>query len=167
MIELDKKDCLILNLLQENCRMSLSDISKKIGLSVDSTKKRINKMIKNDIFFPKIQVRPRNFGFKEIVDIRIKLHNYNKEDIDRFVNYLKENPRVSEFFSLSGEWNFSIVLISKDFKDLKNVTDEIRSKFGKIINEWSESLTTCVYKFEKYDLLKLMGYNKRGSNVQE
>ena len=55
MKELDEKDCLILNLLQENCRMSLTDISKKVGLSIDSVKKRIKRMIKDDIFFPKIK----------------------------------------------------------------------------------------------------------------
>ena len=43
--QIDEKDCKILNLLQEDCRMSLTNIAKEIGLSVDSTKKRINKLI--------------------------------------------------------------------------------------------------------------------------
>jgi len=156
MKELDEKDCVILNLLQENCRMSLTDISKKVGLSIDSVKKRIKKMIKNDIFFPKIQLRPRNFGFKNIVDIKIKLRNYSEKDIKEFIEYLKENPNVAEVFSISGDWNFSIVIIAKDAIDLGKRTGEIRNKFSKIIDIWSESLTTCVYKFENYDMIKLM-----------
>ncbi len=154
--ELDEKDCVILNLLQENCRMSLTDISKKVGLSIDSVKKRIKRMIKDNIFFPKIQLRPRNFGFKNIVDIKIKLHNYSEKDIKEFIEYLKENPNVAEIFSISGDWNFSIVIIAKDAIDLGRIAGEIRNKFSKIIDTWSESLTTCVYKFENYDMVKLM-----------
>jgi Lrp/AsnC family transcriptional regulator len=158
MYKLDEKDCLILNLLQEDCRMSLTKISKKVGLSIDSVKKRIEKMIKNNIFLPKIQLRPRNFGFNNIIDVKIKLHNYDKQDITKFVDYLQNNQRVSEIFSVSGDWDFSIVIIAKDAIDLGKVTAEIREKFDKIIRDWSESLTTRAYKFEIYDMSKLMGH---------
>jgi len=160
MEKLDEKDCLILNLLQENCRMSLTDISKKVGLSVDSVKNRIDRMIKYHIFFPKIQLRPRNFGFNDIVDVKIKLHNYTEEDIEEFIGFLEKNPRVAEIFSISGDWDFSIVIIAKDVEDLGRTSSMIRNKFNKIISGWSESLTTCAYKFESYDMLKLMGYEK-------
>ena len=153
--ELDEKDCLILNLLQENCRMSLTDISKKIGLSIDSVKKRIKRMIKEDIFFPKIQLRPRNFGFKNIVDIKIKLHDYNEKDKKEFIEFLEKTPYIVEMFSVSGDWDISIVVIAKDALHLGDITMAIRDKFGDIISDWSESLTTHAYKFEKYNMLNL------------
>jgi len=157
---LDEKDCIILNLLQQDCRVSLTKISKEVNLSIDSVKKRIKKMIMGDVFFPKIQLRPRNFGFNNIVDVKIKLNNYSHQQIDNFVEYLKENPYVAEIFSVSGEWDFSIVIISKDALNLGNITSEIRSKFGSLIRDWSESLTTHTYKFESYDMLKVMNYKK-------
>ncbi|MBI2658430.1 Lrp/AsnC family transcriptional regulator [Candidatus Woesearchaeota archaeon] len=158
MIKLDEKDCIILNMLQADCRKSLTGIAKKVKLSVDSTKKRIIKMKENNIFFPKIQLRPRNFGFNNIVDIKIKAHNYSDSDIREFIDYLKGHPNVAEVMSVSGEWDFSIVVIARDGMDLGNITRAIRNKFSKIINDWSESLTTCVYKFEDYDMLKVMGH---------
>jgi len=158
MKELDKKDCVILNLLQENCRMSLTDISKKVGLSIDSVTKRIKRMIKDEIFYPKIQLRPRNFGFKNIVDIKVKLHDYNENDKKEFVNFLEENPYVAEMFSVSGDWDFSIVIIAKDAEDLGNIIESIRNKFSYMISNWSESLTTHAYKFERYDLTKLINF---------
>jgi len=156
MEKLDEKNCIILNLLQENCRISLTNIAKKVNLSVDSVKKRINKMIKKEIFYPKIQIRPRSLGFNNIVDIKIKVHNCNNQELEKFIEYLKKHPRIAEVFSVSGAWNFSIVLIAKDYKDLGEISTSIRNKFSKIINGWSESLTTTAYKFENYDLLKLM-----------
>ncbi len=155
MIKLDEKNCMILNLLQENCRISLTEIAKKVELSVDSVKKRINKMIENDIFYPKIQLRPRNFGFNNIVEIKIRLHNYSENERNKFISYLKENPRVAEILCISGEWDLTIVIIAKDSLDLGKITSEIRNKFNKIIDDWRESLTTHVYKFEEYDMLKI------------
>jgi Lrp/AsnC family transcriptional regulator len=167
MKELDEKDCLILNLLQEDCRVSLTKLSKKVGLSIDSVKKRIKRMIKDDIFFPKIQLRPRNFGFKNIVDIKMRLYNYNEKDKIRFIKFLEENNRVAEMFSVSGDWDFSIVIIAKDALDLGEVIESIRNKFGYMISDWSESLTTKAYKFENYEMLKLMGLEtkQKGKNV--
>lgn len=159
-MKLDKKNCQILELLQKNCRISLTDISKKVGLSVDSIKKRIDNMIKNNIFYPSIQLRPRHFGFSNITDVRIKLHDYTKQDMETFIEYLKAHPNVVEIFSFSGEWDFGLVILSKSAENLDDITRTIRNRFSKIINTWSECLTTRVYKFEKYDMLKLMGYKK-------
>ncbi|MFC1754032.1 Lrp/AsnC family transcriptional regulator [Thermoproteota archaeon] len=153
---LDEKNCQILNLLQQDCRMSLTKISKEVGLSIDSVKKRIKKMIKDDIFYPKIQLRPRNFGFKNIVDIKIKLHDYTDGDINEFVEFLVKHSRVAEIFTVSGEWDFTLVIIAKDAEDLGSVSESIRNRFNRIIESWSESLTTRAYKFEDYDMKKLM-----------
>jgi Lrp/AsnC family transcriptional regulator len=158
--KLDKKNQIILNLLQTDCRMSLTEISKNVELSVDSVKKRINKMKNNNIFFPKIQLRPRNFGFSNVVDIKIKVKNYNENEINEFILYLKNHIRVVEFFSIAGDWNFSIVILAKDALEQGRLTEEIRSKFSKIISGWSESLTTKAHKFEEYDMTKLMENHK-------
>ena len=136
--------------------MSLTEIAKKVNLSVDSVKKRIDKMIKDEVFYPKIQLRSRHFGFNNVVDIRIKLHNHTSEIMKEFVEYLKKDPFVIEMFALSGEWDFAIVILARNAEHLANITDQIRNKFSKIINTWSESLTTRVYKFEEFDMLKLM-----------
>lgn len=160
MKDIDKEDCIILNLLQKNCRVSLTDIAKEIGLSIDSVKKRIKKM-ENIYFYPRVQIRPRNFGFNNIVDVKIKLNTHSKEKIDEFINYLEGNPRVTEIFGMSGEWNLSLVIISKDIDDLNEVTLDIKNKFGDIISSWSESTTLKVYKFETYDMIKLLNIEEK------
>lgn len=155
-MKLDNKNCQILNLLQTDCRMSLSEIGRQVGLSVDSVKKRINKMIDNDVFFPKIQLRPRNFGFKNIVEVKIKLNNFNKEGYKGFIEYLKKTPDIVEILAISGNWDISIVIIAKDAIDLGKITKQIRHKYGKMISNWTESITTCSYRFERYDMVKIM-----------
>ncbi|HDZ17490.1 hypothetical protein LCGC14_0712400 [marine sediment metagenome] len=154
----DEIDCEILNLLQVNCRMTLTDISKHVNLSIDAVKNRINKMQENRVFWPKIQIRPRNFGFKNIVEVKISLKYKSEDNIREFIEFLRQHPRVVEIFSISGKWDFSIVIIAKDAIDLGKISSEIRIKFGEIIRSWTESLTTSSYKFEYYDMRKLMGH---------
>ncbi len=158
MTKLDKKDCIILNMLQENCRTSLTDIAKRIHLSVDSTKKRIKKM-ENDIFYPRVQIRPRSLGFNNIVDVKIKFGNHSKKEIENLIKYLLTNSKVAELFSVSGEWDLSVVFISRNLEDQEKITSEIKNKFGNIINSWNESITLKAYKFEKYDMKKLLNFN--------
>ena len=156
MVTIDKINSIILNELQKNCRISFTNLAKIVNLSVDSTKKRFNKLLKNGLFYPKIQLRPRHFGYPNIVEVKIKLQNYDANEFQLFIDYLKNNPRIIQILSLSGEWNISIVFIAKDFSDVGVVSENIRNKFGKIIGDWSESLTTCVHKFENYHMIKLL-----------
>ncbi len=160
MKDLDKRDCIILKILQNDCRTSLTKIAKEVGLSVDSVKKRMKKMEENKIFHPRIQIRPRNFGFANIVDIKIKLCNHSKREREEFIKYLQENLRVAEIFGVSGEWDLSVVVISKDASDLDDVISRIKKRFGNIITSWNESLTLKVYKFETYDMERLLGFKK-------
>ena len=157
MYEIDKKDAIILDLLQKNCRMSLTEISKHVHLSVDSVKKRINKMLENRIFYPKIQLRPRNFGFPNVVDVKIKLQYSSEQEMEALIAYLKSHPNVIEIFSVSGEWDLTMVIIAKDAIDLGKITAGIRNRFGKIITSWNASLTVNSYKFEDYKMAALTG----------
>ena len=156
-MDLDEKDCIILNLLQINCRASLTSIAKEVGLSVDAVNKRIKKLLEHNIFWPKIQIRPRQLGFHNIVDVKLKLIYTSRKDVDHFISYLRAHPRVCEIFSISGDWDFSLVILAKDAIDLGKTTRDIRCKFGHIISAWTESLTTNSYKFEYYDVAELLG----------
>jgi Lrp/AsnC family transcriptional regulator len=160
-MHLDRTNCIILNLLQENCRMSLTDIAKEVDLSVDAVKKRVDKLMASNIFHPKVQMRPRYFGFDIVVDVKVKLHNHKEGDHQRFINHLLKQPRVVEVIAVSGAYDYTVVFIAKDTLEVGDISQGIRNEFSGIIDQWVESLTTKVYRFEKYDLLKIMGLEGR------
>lgn len=155
MRNLDKTDCQILNILEDNCRESLTVISKKVGLSIDSVKKRLNRLQENKIFHSKIQLRPPYFGFSNVVDVKIILNSHDNNTVNRLISYLQNNPRVVEIFRISGNWDLSIVIISKDSADYCQLVSQIKKEFGFLFSSWVESTTLDSYKFEKYDLVKL------------
>lgn len=155
---LDLKNCKILDILQKNSRTPLIEIAKKTKLSVDTVKKRIQKMLKEGIFYSRIQLRPRHFGFPCIVEIFVKFQNYGKK-LDEFLDFLKRHPRVTELLTFSGVWDCRITLIAKDLDDMTKICSNIKRKFANVIKDWNECITTKVYKFEIYDTLGLLKEN--------
>ena len=67
---LDEKDKEILRILQGNGREQIKRISKKVGLSMNSTSRRIDEMLRKEIFKPTILIDPDKIGFPLIADIK-------------------------------------------------------------------------------------------------
>ncbi|HIG94119.1 MAG: Lrp/AsnC family transcriptional regulator, leucine-responsive regulatory protein [archaeon GW2011_AR13] len=151
--DIDEKDKKIIMLLQEDGRMQLNKISKKVGLSIDSVHKRIKEMLKKRIFETGIFIEPRALGYPLIADIKIKLKNVSKEERGKFILYLQKHKRCIELLSILGDFDFTCVLIAKDSNDLDEISTEIRQKFKDLILEWKGLLILKQYKFERYDLL--------------
>ena len=105
---IDEKNALILNLLQEDCRMSLTKMAQKVGLSVDSVRKRLEKMKKWELFRPKVQVRPRNLGFSNVADIKIKLHNYSPKEMQELVEWTQNVFAEKKYHPLLIVGNFLV-----------------------------------------------------------
>ncbi|MFQ5621541.1 MAG: Lrp/AsnC family transcriptional regulator, partial [Candidatus Nanoarchaeia archaeon] len=76
---LDEKDKKILMLLQNDGRMSLTNIAKKVNLSIDSVNNRMKAMREKRVFHVGAHVNPRACGFPLIADIKIKLDNITEE----------------------------------------------------------------------------------------
>lgn len=155
-MKLDKTNSLLLNYLQTNCRLSYTELAKRVGLSVDSVKKRIDKLLRAETFTPKIHVRPRHLGFPDIVEVKVKLRNCSHEEEQKFIDFLVAHPRVSQVIQISSAWDYTVVIIAKDSVDLGRVTSSIKGEFARHIADWSEALTKSVYKFENYDVVALM-----------
>lgn len=149
---LDDKDKKILMALQENGRMHLKDISKKAGLTIDTTHKRIKEMIKKGVFKSTILIDPRIIGYPLIADIKIKIKNVSQQEREKFILYLQNHPRCIELLSLMGDFDFTCVLIAKDSNELESLSTEIRQKYKSLIDEWKGNLVLKTYKFEEYDL---------------
>ena len=147
----DEKDIKILNILGENARTKLTVIAKQIGLSIDATKKRIEKLEKNKVIM-KYTVQPDiwQLGLPLASHVYIKLQNLTKERFEDLIKYLKNSIRVVDLVSVLGDYDLYIVLIAKDQHELDSLKMEIKVKFNTVIADWREVLVTKVYKLEEY-----------------
>lgn len=148
---MDNKDQKLLELLQENSREQLKVLGNEIGLSIDSTKKRIEKLKEKGIIARfGIFIDPKALGYDLVVDNKIKLHNVTLEDRKKFIAYLCSLSNCIELIATSGEHDFTCVLIAENSKKLNELIFSIRERFKHLISDWKSSFNLEVYKFEKY-----------------
>jgi len=150
---IDEKDKKILMVLQENGREQLKEISKKVGLSIDSVHKRIKEMQRKGVFRSTILIDPRVIGYPLIADIKIKLKIVSEEERQRFIKYMQSYDRCTELLATMGDYDFTCVLIAKDSNELEKISIQIRQKFKELILEWKGLLVLATYKFEVYNLI--------------
>jgi len=149
---IDEKDKKILMVLQEDGRVQLKAISKKVNLSIDSVHKRIKEMKRKNVFRSTILINPRVIGYPLVADIKIKLKNVSEIKRQKFINYLQDHERCTELLSTFGDYDFTCVLITKDSNELEKISTQIRQKFKELILEWKGILVLSTYKFEEYSL---------------
>lgn len=147
---LDEKDKAILIVLQDDGRESITNIAKKVGLSIDSVFNRVKELQKKGVFSAGIFINPRVIGFPLIVDVRIKLHNVSPEMKEKFVKHLGSHERITNLFSITGEYDFLCTIIAKDTNELEEIITSIRNHYKDYIQDWETTLFLKTYKLEKY-----------------
>ena len=151
MQELDTKDRQLLGLLQKNSREQLKILAKQIGLSIDSTKKRIEKLKKNGIIAKfGAFIDPKAVGYDLVANVQIKLHNISEEELTKFISYLRAHKAVTTLITTLGDFDITCVLIAKNTQEMDFLFREIRHKFKNIIADWKSVINLQVYKFEEY-----------------
>ena len=130
---MDKKDKQLLMMLQENSRESLTNLAKKVNLSIDSTHKRLNKLINSGVVnrFGAF-INPKVLGYDLVVDVKIKLHNVTEQELKSIINYLTKHPNCIELISVSGDFSDLWNTIHYDGKG--SMPNNYRAEINKLIN---------------------------------
>ncbi len=148
---MDAKDRILFNALSANSREKLTSLAKKVDLSIDSTKKRVQRLEKLGIISRyTIMPDPVAYGDEMSVHIFLKFKNVSKERFDALVEKLVRNKKIIDVFSMMGMYDFFIVYIGKNADEFNSFEMQIRHEFGDIIDQWVSMLITKYYKLEEY-----------------
>ena len=150
-VKFDDKDLKILKILHKNARTSLRDISKKVELSKDAVKYRINKMIERKIIvgFSAV-INPPMLGYPFINKVLISLSNISSKKDKEFIDYLTKQKQIINVNSVSGNWDYMLMIVAKDPNDFENVLINIRRRFSGMIKELMTFTILNEYKYEEY-----------------
>jgi len=114
-ISLDKKDIAILHLLQKNARATVKEISDKIHLSTTPVHERIKKMEADGVikqYATLVDHTKVNKGLMVICYVSLKQHSKNAGV--KFIKTINELNEVIECYSISGEFDFMLKVVSRD-----------------------------------------------------
>jgi len=136
----DKFDKILMKALNQNARQSLADLSKKVGLSRDAIRNRIQKLIKDKVItnFKPI-LNPPAMGFPIINYVFIALHNPTPDEEKKFISFMK------------GHKNITYVI---------DVMAENPGKFNDVLKELRQNFADLIKDYEVYGVLEEQKYEE-------
>ena len=114
---LDALDRKILESLQANGRMSLADLSAKVGLSPSPCLRRIRNLERSGVIARYVAVLDqRMVGLPVSVFVSIKLEKQRQESLDRFAKAVERWPEVLECYLMTGSRDYWLRVVVPDLE---------------------------------------------------
>lgn len=111
----DRKDLLILKLLQQNARITVKEISEKIHLSTTPVHERIKRMEESGIIKQYATLVDNTKVNKSLMVIcYVSLKEHGKNAGSKFIKVINNLNEVIECFSISGEFDFMLKVVCED-----------------------------------------------------
>ncbi len=146
MDNIDKK---ILNILQENAKISNREIGEKLFLSRTPIFDRIRKMERKGIIKKYITLLdPRKVGRSLTVFCFVSLKHQSPDLTALFIKQIDINSKVSECYQIAGNHDFFLKVMVKDVEEYYNFV----SKELAIIDNIAQIQSSFVLKELKYEL---------------
>jgi Lrp/AsnC family transcriptional regulator, leucine-responsive regulatory protein len=114
-IALDAIDRKILEHLQADGRMSLSDLAAKVGLSSSPCLRRVRNLERAGVISRYVAVLDqRAVGLPVSVFVSIKLEKQRQESLDRFAKVIARWPEVLECYLMTGPRDYWLRVVVPD-----------------------------------------------------
>ena len=141
---IDEKDKLILNILQDNYKISYKEISNKVGLAASTIHNRVQSMLTNGIIqkFDTI-VDPIKVGYTTIAILGLSVDALRITDIAQRLALLDEIQLIA---SSAGDYNLIVKILGKSEKDLWRFINEKIKPLEGIQSEIMVSSFIDIYK---------------------
>ncbi len=126
----DNVDKKLIALLQQNSRISYTDLSKAVHLSRPSVVERINKFMENGVIEKFTTVfSPKGLG--RSVSLFIQISNINVS-VDEMMKVLDKDA-ILEVYAVTGKENFIIKAAVKDLDEMQDLLKELMH-YGNIVS---------------------------------
>jgi Lrp/AsnC family leucine-responsive transcriptional regulator len=114
---LDAIDRKILEALQANGRMSLAELSAKVGLSPSPCLRRVRTLERSGVIARYVAVLDqRMVGLPVSVFVSIKLEKQKQESLDRFAKAVERWPEVLECYLMTGSRDYWLRVVVPDLE---------------------------------------------------
>lgn len=117
----DEKDIAILRILQKNAKATVQEIASQIHLSTTPVHDRIKRMEQNGVIKQYVALVDKskiNKGLMVICYVSLKEHS--KMAGGKFIKNIMDMPEVLECYSISGEFDFMLKVLTENMDTYYN-----------------------------------------------
>ncbi len=121
MTDLDALDVRILNILQENARITTLELAEQVGLSPTPCARRVKRLEDDGLIQRYVTLLDeKKAGLDLSVFISVRLRNQTAETIDKFERSVRSMPEISECYLVSGVHDYLLHLRVADVDALRD-----------------------------------------------
>lgn len=134
-LKIDEIDRKILRILQENAKITNSQLSKDIGLSPAPTLERVKKLENMGLIKSyHASLNTEKVGIGVVTFVHVNLTSHKKSVLDTFVAKIRNIENVVECHHLTGNFDFLLKVIAKDITSYQKLMLEDISEIEEISN---------------------------------
>lgn len=140
---IDETDKKILNLLQENSRITIRELSEKLFLSSTPIHERIKKLEKEGIIKQYItMLDPKKLNKDLTIYISVNLITHTKDAVDKFMDRINKLDEVLECYYISGNTDFLLKVYCSGMEEYHQFLTEKFSVIDDISQFYSSFVLT-------------------------
>ncbi|MFG6448209.1 Lrp/AsnC family transcriptional regulator [Roseateles sp. BYS180W] len=129
-MKLDRLDLAILSELQRDARLSLQDLSQRVGLTSSPCWNRIKRLEQQGVIEGyTVRVNAAKVGLADTVIVHLTLDSHSDEALFEFGRALEAIPEVLEAYLVSGDYDYLVRIAVADTRDYERL---LREKLYKI-----------------------------------
>lgn len=116
-IELDRIDRHILNLLQQDNRISNQELAERVGLSPPACLRRVRKLRNDGIIMADVSlVDPRVMGRYLNIIVEVEMNRDQSDVYDAFIKKMDLAVEVTQCYQVTGEVDFLLMVMVPDME---------------------------------------------------
>jgi Lrp/AsnC family leucine-responsive transcriptional regulator len=114
---IDQIDGKILEILQENSRISNQEIANRVGSSVSSVWRRINALEEAGVIQSYgLTVSPELLGYSETILLQVSLGQHHDNYLEEFTELVNSIPEILECYATTGEYDYVLKVLATDMR---------------------------------------------------
>jgi len=149
--DLDRTDRRILNLLQQDSRISNQALAEKVGLSPPACLRRVRRLREEGVIMAEVAlINPRLVGRYINVIVEVEMVRDQLDIYDAFKRKMDTIPEVTQCYQVTGEVDFMLILMVEDMESYERFTrqylstDANLSKFRTLISLRRDKFSTAI-----------------------
>ena len=114
---IDRLDLRLLDILQRQGALSVADVAAQTRLSTTTCWRRIQQLEQNGVIKARVALLDRNaLGLDVTIFAHVKLATTGRDAIAEFEAAIRDRAEVLECYTLTGEWDFLLKIVTKNIK---------------------------------------------------
>jgi Lrp/AsnC family transcriptional regulator len=114
---IDRLDLRLLDILQRQGALSVAEVASQVRISTTTCWRRIQQLEHNGVIKARVALLDRSaLGLDVTIFAHVKLATTGRDAIGEFEAAIRDRAEVLECYTLTGEWDFLLKIVTKNIK---------------------------------------------------